>query len=487
MLIFPPLLHVKHVDPMVCPPLGIGYLAAHIRDGVEVKLLDALVEAPYKNKPYSKEMILVGLSFEDIIAQIKEYKPDLVGISCIFTSQFISVVALAKLIKEQVDPEIVIVTGGTHPSFLPERSLNESIADYIILGEGEITFKELINVHNQNGKIENLDGIAFRDNGAIRINKRINYIQDLDSLPFPARDLLPMEKYFEVNMPMALHWRKRRNTSIITSRGCPYHCTFCSSTVHWGNRYRYRSPDNVLSEIQLLKDDFGVEELKFQDDNFSLPRWRIEAILKGMIDRHLAMPWNTPNGVAIWTFDEDLIKLMKQSGCFEITLSIESGDPYVLKNIIKKPLDLKKAKEISRLLRKYKISTYGYFILGLPGENMGNIRNTISFANELKLDYAIPFIYNPLPGSTLFDTCIEKGYLKKDFDPGNVSTYYSTGINSDEFDLSELTKLQKRTYFSTLLHMPFRNPRLFIDYYLKLFLTRPNFLKTLWKHLCSAV
>lgn len=482
LLIFPPMFDIRHVDTMFCPPMGIAYLGAFVRDEVEVRLLDAMVEGADHRTPIGDKMELVGLSYDDIIARIREFQPDLVGLSCVFSNQFASIKELARRVKE-LDPGIVVVAGGTHPSFLPERTLNTTVIDFVVMGEGELTFLDLIRALNGRGRVEDIDGLAYRDRESIRINPRKRLIEDLDALPFPARDLLPMEKYFAANVPMGLHWRKRRNTPIVTSRGCPNRCAFCSSTIHWGKRWRGRSADNVLAEIQELKDRYGIEELKFQDDNLTIPKERARAIMQGMVDRGLAMPWNTPNGVAIWTLDDELIGLMKKSGCYEFTLAVESGDPWVLKNIVKKPLKLEKALEVAALARKHKIATVGYFIIGFPGENMEQIKNTLNFSLQLKLDYIIPFIYNPLPGSELWDVCREKGYIPEDFHYEEANNYFQSCLKCDTFDPQALQPLQRAAYLKNLIMLPLRNPREFWDYYSRLIVSRPGFLKTFFRHL----
>ncbi len=482
MLIFPPVFDVKHVDTQICPPLGIAYLAAFVRDIVDVKLLDALVEAPRNRQHVNDKIELMGMSYDAVLEQIREYKPDMVGFSCVFSNQFASIKELARRAKSEVDKDIVTVAGGTHPSFMYERTLQTTYLDYIVLGEGELTFRGLIEAHNRGHGLDDLDGIAFRNGDGIEHHPRVHHIENLDEMPLPARDLLSMEKYFDAKVPMAIHYRKLRNTPLITSRGCPCHCAFCSSTVHWGNRYRTRSPENVLAEIEHLKNDYGVEELKFQDDNLTLPRKRAQAIFRGMVDRGLAMPWNTPNGVAIWTLDEELIKLMKKSGCYEMTLAVESGDQWVLDNIVKKPLKLEKAREAAYLARKHGIATTGYFIIGFPGENMQQIRNTLQFAMDIKLDYFIPFIFNPLPGSELWEVCREKGYLPEDYHYENANNYFQCDLDTEDFDPAELTRLQRLMYFKNLLKLPFRNPREFAAYYGRQFIHRPDFLRTFAMH-----
>jgi anaerobic magnesium-protoporphyrin IX monomethyl ester cyclase len=478
LLIYPPVYDIRFVDTMVVPPMGIMYLAAFVRDQVDVRLLDAVVEDPSHRVPAANDMELVGLGYDEIIRRVQQFQPDLVGFSCIFSSQMQSIRQLAKRIKTEVDPDMVLVAGGTHPSFLPEQTLNSSDLDYIVLGEGELTFRGLIDAHNRGTGLEGLDGIAYRDGGRVEVHPRTRWVENLDDLPFPARDLLPMEDYFRYNIPMLLIWKKRRNTPIITSRGCPYRCTFCSSTAHWGHRFRPRSPDNVLAEIQHLRDTYNVQELKFQDDNLTLIKKRAQAIFQGMIDRGLAMPWNTPNGVAIWTLDEELIRTMKQSGCYHLCLALESGDPEVLKNIINKPVDLDEAREVVRLCRKYKISPWANVIIGFPGETLAQVHNTLRFARELKLDNLLPFIFNPLPGSQLWDVCIDQGYLPRDYHYEEANNFGRSDLRSDQFTTRQLSALQFKSYLVNVLWRPIRCPWMFYSYYPRLLLSRPNFLRT---------
>ncbi|MDY6825323.1 MAG: cobalamin-dependent protein, partial [Thermodesulfobacteriota bacterium] len=232
MLIFPPMFDVRHVDTMACPPMGIAYLGAYVRDLVDVRLLDCLVAPNAARQRVTDYIELVGLPYDDVAAQIRDYAPDMVGLSCIFSGQSACVREISRRIKQDIDPEIVVVTGGTHPSFLPEQTMAETRVDYVVLGEGELTLRALIQTHNSGGTaadIAGIDGLAFRKDGSPVVNPRRNWIKDLDAIPFPARDLLPMERYFAAKVPMGLHWRKIRNTPIVSSRGCPHRCPFCSS------------------------------------------------------------------------------------------------------------------------------------------------------------------------------------------------------------------------------------------------------------------
>ncbi|MDY6825324.1 MAG: cobalamin-dependent protein [Thermodesulfobacteriota bacterium] len=486
MLIFPPMHDVRVIDTMVCPPMGIACLGAYIRDIVSVRLLDCLAEGYRTKVPVNDEVDRVGISYDRILEIIRAERPDMVGISCIFSSQIACLREISRRIKTEIDEDIVVVTGGTHPSFLPEQTLAETRVDYVVLGEGELGLRALIEAHNGKGRIEEIDGIACRQDGDFIARPRSSWIEDLDSLPFPARDLLPMETYFKAGMPMAFHWRRLRNVPIVSSRGCPYRCKFCSSYLHWGKRFRKRSPESVLAEIEHLRDAFDVQELKWQDDNLTADRKRARAIFQGMIDRGLAMPWNTPNGVAIWTLDDEMLGLMKQSGCYEITLAVESGDPESFKKYVGKPFDLEKPVEIARLCRRHGIATAAYFIVGFPGETLDQIKNSMRYALRLKVDYLSPFVYTPLPGSDLWRQCVEEGIVSVDYAYEDANNFFKPDFETPFFDIDEVYRIQGRAYLLNLLKLPFRNPREFFAWYGRRLVFHPvfiyDFFRNIWKY-----
>ncbi len=490
MLIFPPMMDARLLaDTMACPPLGIASLAAYVRDMVDVRLLDCLVEGYWNRVTVNYDVMRVGLSYDDVMARVRDYGPDMVGLSCIFSSQMACVRELARRIKA-MDEKVVVITGGTHPSFLAETVLaSEPSLDYIVLGEGELGLRAIIEAYNAGTSLTAIDGIAFRDSGGrVVVNARTTYIDDLDSLPFPARDLLPMAKYFKIKQPMGLHWRKIRNTPIVSSRGCPYKCAFCSSHLHWGSGFRKRSAEHVLAEIAYLRDEYDIQELKWQDDNLTADRKRAEAIFQGMIDCGLAMPWNTPNGIALWTLDDDLLGLMKQSGCFEITLAVETGDPVSFKKYVGKPFTFEKAKDVARLARKHKITTAAYFISGFPGETSEQVKTSMQFGLDLRVDYLFPFIYTPLPGSELWRDCLQQGYIDDNYNYEAANNYYIPGsvINPDAFDVNTALIAQALAYLRNLAKMPFRNPGEFVAYYGRRLIFAPNFsvnfFRVIWRY-----
>ncbi|UCD84418.1 MAG: cobalamin-dependent protein, partial [Deltaproteobacteria bacterium] len=410
LLIYPPsTATIGHPRPCA-PPMGIAYLGAILKKVYEVKLLDTTIEGHRNIENLGNGHVRYGLMDEEIKKIISDYSPDMVGVTCLYSSQMPFVRKICQLTKE-INTKIITIIGGTHPSFLVSDSLKDKSIDFIILGEGEDTLPSLLNQLNNNHDYTDLDGIAFQKDGQVQINPRTKYIENLDNLPFPAWELLPISKYSKINIPMSITFKSKYRAPIMTSRGCPAKCIFCSSVNFWGHRYRSRSPENVINEIELLVKEYKIKEIQFLDDNLILNKERAKEIFQGIIDRKLNIFWNTPNGIALWKLDEELLQLMKASGCYELTLAIESGDQEVLSNIIKKPLNLDRVESLTRSIQKLKIRTHSFFIVGFPGETKENIHRTLSFARKLRLTSSWVFIANPLPGTKLFEICKEKGYL----------------------------------------------------------------------------
>ena len=284
-------------------------------------------------------------------------------------------------------------------------------------------------------------GICFRENGKIVNKGHSDFISNLDDLPLPAYHLIDYSKYANsafrksVDSPRIFPYAR-----IITSRGCPCGCIFCQVEGITGKKFRYRSAENVLAEIEWLKKEYNIKSLIFDDDNLFLNKKRIKNILQGMIDKNLVMPW-LPIATAIFALDEQLIKLMKASGCEYIDVAIESGCERVLKNIIKKPLDLKHAKNMVRAAKREGIYVTANFIIGFPTETWDEIRQTIKFAEDIDVDYVKLFSAIPLRNTKLWDLCEKEGIFKKGFRESDVR--WSTGqIETDEFKANDLSILR---------------------------------------------
>lgn len=473
LLIFPPVVCSNESPKQIMPPLGISYLGAYLASDYDVQLLDAAIEGYNYEQKVSPGFFQYGLNSKEIKQRIAECSPDVVGVSCLYSSQFSSAADICSLAKG-ISPEIITLMGGTHPSFLPHECLQYKDIDFIVLGEGELPTKELLDAISYGRSYDKLDGIAFRSNAQVVINPQNNLIENLDTLPLPARHLLPMEKYFRIGLPMGLISRKTPAINIITSRGCPFECSFCSSCHFWSRRYRTRSVDNVLAEMDELK-YMGVRELKFFDDNLTLDKSRAKALFSGMIERKFDFSWNTPNGIAAQTLDEEMLSLMKGSGCYEVTLAVESGDEEILKDVLKKPIDLKHTLKIAKLIKKYRMNTYGFFIIGFPQETKTQIYNTLRFMDKIKLDRISLFIANPLPGTEIYEVCKKKNYLKTQV-TGKALDYFNSVFETPEFDSKFLEETRRRWYWRYNLKLLLRNPFKFFRNYSIFIFKRPLFM-----------
>ena len=478
LLVVPPYTILRTEPKTAHVPLGLTYIAANIEKDYSVKILDTHAEGFNSEYPVGKDRFRYGLTFEEIAERIKDYQPEVVGVSCLFDTQSGNshkVLGIAK----SVNPQIITVMGGAHPSVVPEYTLQDQHVDYVIIGEADHTFPQFLNALKDGG-IEKIDGIAYRQNSKININPKTSFIQSLDSLPFPARHLLNMDTYFKINQPMGSVSRLAPNTPLITSRGCPAQCIFCSIHSVWGRRFRPRSPQSVLDEIQFLIGTYGIREVQFEDDNLIFEKKRAIAIFDGMIERNFNLLWSTPNGVAAWALDEEILEKMKASGCYRITMGIESGDSYVLKNIVKKPLKLDIVKPLVKKIKQLGMETQAYFVVGFPGETKEQIKRTFAFARSLSLDYLTVCFATPRAGTDLYRIAIEKGYLKNpiDFDTLSVRT---TSIETPDFSARELERIFARHYLIYALHSIIRNPFQFFKVMLRKLRTDPLFFYTFIK------
>ena len=245
-------------------------------------------------------------------------------------------------------------------------------------------------------------------------------ISNLDSVPFPDRDLVDMEAYINIGVPYAPFSYKKRVAQILTTRGCPNKCNFCSTVTYWGRMIRARSVDNIMQEMRILKDKYRIEEIQFVDDNITFDKRFARALFTEM--KQLDFKWCTPHGLMFNTLDRDLIKLMAESGAYQLTFAIESGSERVLKEIIRKNVNLKMVKDIVEEAHKYDIGVHGMFVTGFPGEREDEIMKTLEFPFWAGFDSVSFFIVNPLPGSDLYDLCKDKGYLVEKYSAMDFKT-----------------------------------------------------------------
>ena len=410
------------------PPLGLGYIASTLEaNGNEVHLID-LTKNP--------------LTHEILNQKVAAIEPEIVGIS-LMSRALIKVRKLVSALREVTD--VPIVLGGPQPSIIPEYTLEQTNAEFAVMGEGEITITELVQTL-QKGKnqFNKIAGLAFKgEKGKIHVNPPRKLIENLDDISFPAWHLM-LPKSYDYK-PVLSTAKAFPIAQMITTRGCPYKCNFCGGHAIWGRTFRRRSPRNVVDEMQLLIEKYGVSEIFFCDDNFTLGRTHAAEVCNEIIRRGIDIFWACPNGVRIDHLDKDLLRLMRKAGCHSLGFGIESGNQSILDRA-NKNLDLKKVRQVLSNAHNEGITTYGFFILGLIGETPATIRQTINFAKELPLDRAWFNILIPFPGTEVFDLFIRNQCLEDlNWDEIDSSTgMITTGIEYESLTADDLVRWQRK-------------------------------------------
>lgn len=440
--------HPYEYQRQIPEPLGLEYLVAVVREKHEVRILDCVAEN-WKKLSFVEGYIRLGLSNSEIKERIKTFLPDIVGISCSFSSQSPNTREIADITKE-ISPDIFTVAGGAHPSAIPKKYLEENPSiDIVVVGEGEITFPELVDTLEKQEDIGKVKGICYRRNNNLILTGARENIKDLDSLPFPARDLVPYKEYSKMHLPDTGIVKRLSNVDVIakcmyflvnkrgiqpplpfsamiTSRGCPNNCYFCAIHSVWGYRYRMRSAKNVVDEIEFLVNTYNVKGILFEDDNISMSKKRMIEICKEIIERGIDIKWECPSGVYLPSLDEEVLQWMKRAGCYRLEFGIESGNQEVLDKIIMKKQDLDYVKKVIQMCHNLDIKMRGFFVLGLPGETKKTMADTLRFALGSGLPAAKLMIAQPWPGSRLYEDVIEKGMVTDDYD------YVNLRVRTDE-------------------------------------------------------
>ncbi len=370
-------------------PLGLANIGAILENnGYNVSVIDALAEGINVVKK-TKNSTRVGLSKKSIIEKLNYYKPDIVGISTMFTAYSADAHDVAKIVKKN-NPKTLVIFGGAHASILYKNVLHDLNVDVVIIGEGEETIIEVVKKFENKKNLQNINGTAIRNNqGKIILNPKRLPIIKLDSLPLPARHLLPMDIYInDCKENKSSYAMRTPYTTVVTSRGCPGNCIYCAVPSIWGRCWRPFSAKRIINEIDFLVKNYGIREIHFLDDNISVSRDRLEKICDGIIEKKLDIKWTCPNGIAIWTLDKPLLEKMKKSGCYRLTFGIESGHPTTQK-FIRKNLNLKKAKKIIKLVNDLGIWTFSTYIIGFPYETKKAIETTFNYAIKSLSDFVV--------------------------------------------------------------------------------------------------
>ena len=326
-------------------------------------------------------------------------QPEIVGLSA-YTAAFPSAQKMITRIAA-LRPEAKIVLGGVHATVLPRATLSETGAHAIVIGEGERTWQDLL----CGVPWRDIPGLMWRDGVKIVANPPRERIADLDQLPFPDYSAFDLERYNR----RQIFWKKRRIANCETSRGCPFHCTFCSSNAVFGRRWRAKSPGRVIEELRRLA-ALGFEEVHFQDDGFTTDLERAKEICRLLADQPLNLVWELKNGIRAEQTDREFFRLARRAGCYRIQFGIETGDPLVLQTIGKQEL-LSQFKQAVRLCRQAGIESLALFILGLPEDTKTSLKNTARFARRLRPDFARASILSPFPGTAIYQQWKNEGRL----------------------------------------------------------------------------
>lgn len=414
MLINPPVrIYGASTDFITYFPIGLLSISAMVKDICDLKIFDCLITDFEIRK--TKDFTVYGTPPEKIKKAIIDFKPDIVGISIPFSTQADSAIAICNICKD-ANPNTIVLFGGPDASVRYKYLLEETQCDFCVVGEGEKTFHEFVKNYNSRLLLKDIEGLAYKIDGVIHFKPR-EFLENLDELPFPAYEIIDIESYLSNKYLYGERSSLKHSISMITSRGCPYSCIFCSIKLHMGRKYRCHSPDYVLHHIRFLMENYGITNFHFEDDNISLDKNRFEQILDGIITGNLNIKWDTPNGIRADTLDISLLKKIKRSGCEEITLGIESGNQYVLNNIIKKNTSLDYALSIIQQSKALELKANAFYIIGFPQETIENMKETISLAlNTYKKYDVLPVMHiaTPLYGTELYDICIKEKLIKED-------------------------------------------------------------------------
>ena len=371
------------------PPLGIMIVGAYAEQNTEhkIEIIDTQVEK---------------MDYNDIEKEIKRRKPDVVGITAM-TFTLIDVIMTAKVVKS-VDENIKVVLGGPHVNIYPDETINIPEVDYLVLGEGEITFTDLIqNIENMD-KLKQIKGLVFKEGDKVVNTGQRTLIDNLDIIPFPARHLMPYKKYYSVIA------KRSPITTMITSRGCPYKCLFCDRP-HLGKKFRARSASNVVDEMEECV-NMGIKEILIYDDTFTIDRKRVINICDEILKRGMDIVWDIRARVD--NVDKEMLKKLKEAGCERVHYGVESGNPEILK-VLRKGITLEQARKAFKMTKEVGIKTLAYFMIGSPRETKSQILETMEFAKKLNPNFAHFSITTPFPSTPLYYMGLEEGQLKTDY------------------------------------------------------------------------
>jgi len=409
-------------------PMGLGYLAAVLkRASYEVIVLDALVEKIEQQTPIKgrKDHSRFGMTCDEIKEFVIKCNPDCVGVTSMFTKQFDNTILVCDIVKE-VNPDIPIIIGGAHATADAANCINEKSVDFVVSGEGEGVIVPLLEAISKKRSLDDIPNISYIDSNGNKVVKPVTVYSDVNNLPFPDRELFPMEKYFSAR---GRHGKELsegiRSASILTSRGCPFSCNFCSASDVFGKKLRIRTPKSVTDEIDELISIYKVNDVYLSDDQFLADRKRVLEILDRIISRNYGISFDAPNGLSPWLLTDEIIKKMKQAGFYQIHMAVESGNEWVLKNIVNKPVKLDRLPEIVRLANKYGMRVSAFLVVGNVAENaietFEQIKDSFKLMRKLGIRRPTVSYLSPHIGSAAYDVVRRRGYIDESYEDNDYN------------------------------------------------------------------
>ena len=410
---------------VIAPPLGIAYMAGVLQENnIDVEILDASAE---------------DMDFKDVEKELLKRKPDLVALTAL-TPTIGRALETAQVVKETL-PDAIVVMGGYHPTFNFIETLEDENVDIVIRGEGEYIMLNLVQALENQSSLHDVKGIVFEDKNSkeIVVNPEAPLIQDLDELPFPALNLLPMKKYRLLDMDTHM-------TTMITTRGCPMQCSFCSSAAMHGKKIRERSVENIVDEIEYLKTNYDIDTIAFMDDTFTLKKRKVMAICDEILKRNIEIMWGCTSRVD--TLDEKLLKKMKEAGCITIFIGVESADQQQLDNMCKNTT-IAKIENALKIAHKLKIRTIASVAIGMTGDTKEIMNKTHKLVNKHKPNYAIYSLATPYPGTRFYKEAFEKNLIKiKDW---SKYTLITPILETIDCSLNDMRKIQAKAFMKFYL------------------------------------
>lgn len=429
LLIVPPVTLRKY-KPMfnVNYPMGLGYIAAVLkRASYEVVVLDTLVESIEQQTPIPgrNDHSRFGMTCHEIKEFVANCNPDCVGVTSMFTKQFDNTILVCDIVKE-VKPEIPIIIGGAHATADAANCINEKSVDFVVSGEGEDVIVPLLEAISRKRSLDDIPNISYIDSNGRKVVKPVSVYSDVKNLPFPARELFPMEKYFSAKGRHGKEFSEgTRSASLLTSRGCPFSCNFCSASDVFGKKLRVRTAKSVTDEIDELISIYKVNDIYLSDDQFLADRKRVLEILDRIISRNYGISFDAPNGLSPWLLTEEIIKRMKQAGFYQIHMAVESGNEWVLKNVVHKPVKLDRLPEVVALSKKYGLRVSAFLVVGNVGENaietFEQMKDSFTLMRKLGIRHPTVSYLSPHIGSVAYDVVCRKGYIDESYEDNDYN------------------------------------------------------------------